>query len=408
MTFTSNHSDLKQINRLAVLNLVKKQPCVSRADIAKHTGLNKSTIGKIVQELLDEDWLKEEAAPTLLEGAGRRPTGLTINGDVLTVLGAEFGVDYIAVVACSIAGEVRFQSVLPYVHSDLGESVVQLATILCRTWELMLSLNHRVLGLGVSVPGLVRVGDELVLDLPNLGWRDFDLIALLQAQFAIHQMPDLPISIINDANAGALSEFVFGESQFERNSLVHLTLSVGVGAGIVHANGLLKGYDGWAGEIGHSILQPLDGHVCACGQRGCVETLVSQRALSREVVGAGPMLSIDEMLRLLAQDDVRMTRALEKVGYYLGIVLHNVANIVNPKSIVLGGALARLGDNLLNPALRSFEQFTRHSLIKPNVRLCSFGQNAASLGAAAFALSKYLEPEDVPLYVRERGLLRKV
>ena len=179
MAFTSNHSDLKQINRLAIINHIKKQPSISRSDLAKVTGLNKSTIGKIVQELLDESWLKEDS-PTPLEGAGRRPTGLTLNGEVLTLLGAELGVDYIAVVACSITGEIRFQSRLPYQHTNVETSVRQLADILCHTWKLMLSLNHHMLGLGVSVPGLVNALDGHVVDLPNIGWQNIDLIDMLQ------------------------------------------------------------------------------------------------------------------------------------------------------------------------------------------------------------------------------------
>lgn len=104
MNFTSNFSDLKQINRLAVINQIKKQPSLSRADIAKRTGLNKSTIGKIVQELLNEHWLEEEITPTSSENAGRPPTGLMLNNQVLTLMGAEIGVDYITVLACSITG----------------------------------------------------------------------------------------------------------------------------------------------------------------------------------------------------------------------------------------------------------------------------------------------------------------
>jgi predicted NBD/HSP70 family sugar kinase len=407
MAFTSNHTDLRHINRLAVINLVKKQPGFSRADIAKHTGLNKSTIGKIVQELLDEHWLSEDDAPTPLEGAGRRPTGLTLNGDVLTLLGAEIGVDFITVLACSITGELRFNATLPYTHTDIDASLDQLTDILAHAWQLMLGMNHQVLGLGISVPGMVNAVDEHVVDLPNLDWHDLDLIALLRERFTRRDMPTWPITVINDANAAALSEFVFGRSQFSRNPIVHLTMGVGVGAGIVSETGLYHGYNGWAGELGHSILQPIDGRLCACGQRGCVETLVSQRALSRAIVGDEPMLSIETMQRRLAQGDAQVKAGLDTVGHYLGIVLRNIANILNPETIVIGGPMSQFENDLIAPTLASFKAHTARNKILPNIRLCEFGQHASALGAAAAVLTKHVEPEGTPLHLRHQGLLRK-
>ena len=406
MAFSSNHSDLRQINRLPIINHVKKQPNISRSDLAKRTGLNKSTIGKIVQELLDEHWLKEDS-PTPLEGAGRRPTGLTLNGEVLTLLGAEFGVDYIAVVACSITGEIRYQSRLPYQHNDVETSVNQLADILCHAWSLMLNQNHQILGLGVSVPGLVNSSDGYVVDLPNIGWQNLNLIAMLHERFAQNNMPEIPTTIVNDANAGALSEFVFGRSQYNRNPIIHLTVGIGVGAGIVSENGLYTGLNGWAGEIGHSTLQPFGGRLCACGQRGCVETLVSQRALSRELVGDAPILSIETMQNRLAHGDAQVKKGLETVGYFLGIVMRNLANILNPETIVIGGPMSQFEAALLTPTIASFTAHTQRNLMTPSIQMCEFGQNASPLGAAAAALMQYTEPSNTPTHISLQGLRRK-
>lgn len=407
MTFTSSHSDLKQINRLAVINLIKKQPSLSRADIAKHTGLTKSTIGKIVQELIDERWLQEEDAPTMLEGAGRRPTGLTLDDRTWTLLGAEIGVDFITVIACSITGEVRFHSNLPYQHNQLESSLDQLADLLTHVWHMMHSMNHQVLGLGISVPGMVNMPDEHVAILPNLGWQNFNLIELMRTRFTMQQLPHFPITIVNDANAAALSEFVFGRSQFKRTPLVNITVGVGVGAGITSENGLYRGNNGWAGEIGHSVLQPMNGLPCACGQYGCIETLVSQRALSRTLNPNGALLSVETMQRRLAQGDVAVKAGLDEVGHYLGIVLRNVANYLNPESIVIGGPMSQFEDALMKPAIASFQAHSQGSLILPNIRLCEFGQLASPLGAAAAILIKHLEPNDIPVHFSHQGILRK-
>lgn len=406
MTFTSNHSDLKQINRLAVINLVKTQPSISRAELAKQTGLNKSTIGKLVQELLDEHWLQEDHTPTPLDGAGRRPTGLTLNGNVLALLGAEIGVDYITVLACSITGETLFNSTLPYAHNNIDASLDQLVELLEHAWHIMDGMKHQVLGLGIAVPGLVNISDEKVFDLPNLNWHDVSMTELLRERFINKKLPLVPVTIINDANAGALSEFVFGHSQFKRSALIHLAIGIGVGAGIITEKGLYKGFNGWAGEIGHSILQPVNGRLCACGQHGCVETLVSQRALSYSVTADEHMLSIDALQRRLAKDDEKVKAGLNSVGHYLGIVLRNIANILNPETIVIGGPMSQFGAHIIEPTVKSFNAHSGRNHVKPNIQLCEFGHNAAALGAAAAILSQHVEPANTPTHIVQQGLLR--
>lgn len=303
-------------------------------------------------------------------------------------------------------GELRFHSTFPYVHTDIESSVNQLADVVAHTWQLMQGLKHPVLGLGISVPGLVNVQDERVVDLPNLGWVDFDLTGMIRERLTGQSIPEFPLTIINDANAAALSEFVFGRTQFNRTPIVYLTMGVGVGVGIVSENGLYRGHNGWAGEIGHSIMQPIDGLLCACGQRGCVETLVSQRALSRLIQPDGALLSIETIKRRLAQGDASVKTAIDAVGHYLGIVLHNIAITLNPESIVIGGVMSQLEEALIYPAIESFSAHSFRNSSHPTIRLCEFGLNASAIGAAAAILAKHLEPEGMPISVSQQGLLR--
>ncbi|MGL4766839.1 MAG: ROK family transcriptional regulator [Formosimonas sp.] len=402
MTANPKYADSRQLNRLTVINLVKTHPKISRADLAKRTGLNKSTIGKLVQELLDEHWLQEDHTPTPLDGAGRRPTGLTLNGNVLALLGAEIGVDYITVLACSITGETLFNSTLPFAHDSVDGSLNQLVELLTHAWRIMDNMQHQVLGLGIAVPGLVNAFDDLIIELPNLNWHNVAMAEQLRERFTQHQLPNIPISIINDANAAALSEFVFGHTQYRRSALVHLTIGIGLGAGIITEKGLYRGFNGWAGELGHSILQPINGHLCRCGQRGCVETLVSQRALSRMVSNNNALLSIDTLQRRLAKDDEAVKQGLNSIGQHLGIVLRNIANILDPETIVIGGPMSAFAHHLLEPTLASFQAHTGLNHILPKIQLCEFGHNAAALGAAAAILSQHVEP----LQLAHQGLMR--
>ncbi|TDR32742.1 ROK family protein [Hydromonas duriensis] len=406
MAFTSNHSDLKHINRLAVINLVKTQPGLSRASIAKQTGLNKSTIGKLVQDLLDEHWLEEENTPTPLDGAGRRPTGLKLKNKVLALIGAEIGVDFLTVLACTITGEILFNRTVPYVHIDTSDTLNQLTSLLDEAWGIMDDTGHHVLGLGVAVPGLVNATDEKIITLPNLNWHDLNLTASIEQHLHDKNRPPIPVSIINDANAAALSEFVFGHSQYRRHALIYFTIGVGFGAGIITDKGLYKGHDGCAGEIGHSTLQPIGGRQCACGQFGCVETLVSQRALSHAATDDNQILSIDNLQQRLAQGDEKVQQGLEQVAFFLGIVMRNIANILNPKTIVIGGPMSQFGNQLIHPAIESLKQHTGRNLGLPNVQLCEFGINAAALGAAAAVLNQLLEPIGTPTHLSHKGLMR--
>ncbi|MGL4767171.1 MAG: ROK family transcriptional regulator [Formosimonas sp.] len=405
MAFTSNHSDLKRINRLAIINLVKKQPSLSRVDLTEFTKLNKSTVSKLVQELILEKWIIEDDIPTSLEGAGRPPTGLSINGNVLALLGAEIGVDTLTVLACSITGDVLFNASLSYQHLSFEDTFTRLTDLLLNAAQVITINQHEILGIGVSTHGMVHFEQQSIILAPNLGWKNIPIRERMLARFADTPLADKPITIVNDCQAGALSEFVFGQMQHQRRPMVYVHLGIGVGAGIVTEHGLYHGDLGWAGEIGHSILQMTDGVLCGCGQRGCVETLVSQRALSR-LAGSTGVLPIAQLLRRHERGDLLVRDGLNAIAQYLGVVLRNMVNMINPRTIVIGGSMSQFGNALLEPTIDSLKQHTGHNYDIPNVQLCQFGEQAGALGAAGAALNQYIEPQSMPVHLVHTGLLR--
>jgi predicted NBD/HSP70 family sugar kinase len=386
---TGDQSLLKRINRMALVRLVKAEPGLSRVDLANRTGLTKTTVGMLVQELIDEGWLHQNA-PAEGQGVGRRPLPLTLDRDRIALVGAEIGVDYLNVVACNLQGAIFHSKCIPYHHRDVTRSLRTLASMLARAHADLVAEGRRVLGIGLGVPGMVDLQDGTLRFAPNIGWHGVRIEPMLTARLIEAGCGDLPVTVSNDAKAAALSEYVFG-AEHHTGPLIYLAIGIGLGGGIVLSDRLYLGHDGIAGEVGHTILQR-GGPRCACGRHGCAEMFISQRAVSRDLTGKdNPVLTLEAIRRALADGDKAAFRAARRAGEYLGVLLQNLANCYNPAVIVLGGPLVQLGDPLIQPALASMEAHAgKFDFHRQSVRLCRFGIDACALGAAAGVFQRAL------------------
>jgi predicted NBD/HSP70 family sugar kinase len=383
-----DQSLLKRLNRMSIVRHVKARPGVARGELAELTGLAESTVSVLAKELIAEGWLR--ATDSSAGGAvGRRPKLLALDPDRIAILGAEMGVDYLNVVACSLRGEVLFSRMIDYQHGEVARSVGDLAALIVEARAAMLSRKRRLLGVGVGVPGMVT-SDGLLRFAPAIGWRDVPVGGLVGAALREAGCVDLPVSVLNDANAAALSEYVFGAST-SVSSLVFLILGFGVGAGIVLHDRLYLGHAGVAGEVGHTILDP-DGLLCACGRRGCAETLLSQAAVSKLATGLDqPILHIGELEHRLARRDEPLTRGTREAGELLGLVVHNLVVTINPEVVILGGPLSRL-DVLVEVALQRLASLAgKRPYHHTQVRVCRLGLNATAVGAAGSVLNTLLQ-----------------
>jgi predicted NBD/HSP70 family sugar kinase len=309
---------------------------------------------------------------------------------LLTLLGAEVGNDYLNVVACGLRGDVIFSRYVDYRHADVATTVRDLTGLIIETQRAVRTGRRKVLGLGVGVPGMVGPGGQVRLA-PGIGWRDSPFGELLREQLRGRGFGDVPMTVLNDANAAALSEHVFGV-EAPVGSLVFLSLGYGVGAGIILDHRLHLGHDELAGEVGHTILQP-GGERCACGRRGCAETLLSQKVLSRRVTGADqPVLHVAELAEGLDRGDPVLRQVVLEAGEHLGLILHNLVVTVNPEVVILGGPLARL-DALVAAAREALARFAGElPYHHGEVRVCRFGIDAAAVGAAGSVLHQALNP----------------
>lgn len=386
MAITGDQRLLKRINRMALVRLVRARPGLSRAELAAETGLTKSTVSLLVQELIDEGWLREEEV--LVTGAiGRRPTPLRIDGSRLALLGAELAVGKLCVLGMSLDGEVLHREEYVFPVSDKPGSVLsRLADMIRQVATQVQEGGRQLLGLGLALPGAVQEADGLLVVAPNLGWRNVPVRAELLQALAVRGLSDLALHVQNDCDVAALGEVEFAASELG-DPLLFIGLGVGVGAGVVVGERLLVGRRGFAGEVGHSQLQA-DGPLCSCGRHGCAEAYFGLHALS---VAQG--CSVPELLERARRADPETVKALQAAGQRLGVLMHNLWTTLDPALIVLGGSGCELGPAFLNAARRSFDALAQSAgLDMPQIQQARFGELAVPAGAAALVLHKLLLP----------------
>lgn len=379
---------VRQMNKALVLSLVRSSSPISRAEVARITGLNKSTISLVAADLIGEQQVVE-----IGEGhssGGRRPQLLRFNDRAGFCVGVELGVNYMRGIACDLLGHpVLSRSI------DLQEGI-QPREAASRITGLVLELTGQlesapmgILGVGVGVPGTVDAAQGVVLLAPNLAWQEVPLRAMLE------QSIGLPIVVENEANAAALGERWFGAGR-RHGDLLHVSLGAGVGAGIILGGQLFRGRHGVAGEVGHMTVDAA-GPPCACGSRGCWELFTSERALRRDLPDrAGERLS--DLVAAAGRGDPAVIAAFHRTGEALGVGLASLVNLFDPELVVVGGPMAAAGPWLLNPAEQAFNKRVMPGPGRATrIVAGDLGADAAALGGAALLLDqRYSLPEVAP------------
>jgi predicted NBD/HSP70 family sugar kinase len=315
----------RDINKRVVLNLIRTRQPISRADLARISGLQRSTVSLIVEELVENRWVLE--GPTGRLPRGRRPTFLRLNEERV-IIGIDLRPTQIAVALSDVNGKFSSQEVMP-TPSDpriaVDAMVVQVERLLreCR--------GKKVEGIGVSLPGRVERGSGRLVFAPNLKWSEFDIRAPLE------KASGLEVELENAANACALAAVWF--DQMETRNLVVVTVSEGIGTGLLVNGRLARGWSGMAGEFGHV---PLDsnGPACGCGSRGCWEVFASNRA-ALQYYSTSPDLSFPDLLSRADRGDSRAAQALETMAHYLGRGMRMIVAGLDPEKILIIGELTR-------------------------------------------------------------------
>lgn len=357
MTATRSGSltSLRELNRLRVLETVRERGSVSRADIARETGLARSTVSSLVADLQGAGLVVESAGTDGRAHAGskggRPPVLLTLNPSAGAVLGIHFDHGFVRVAVAELDHRILAEEARELdVDNDAGATfdvAAELAHDVVKRAGLSLD---RLLGAGVAVPGPIdhetgAVGSTTIMP----GWVGLDVAAELEQRLS------LTVHIDNDANLGALAESVLGAGRGARE-MVYVMLSSGIGAGLVLGGRLHRGKRGTAGEIGHVLLNE-QGPICRCGNRGCLETYAGAGAMLDLLRGAHGDLTPERMIALAKEGDPACRRVIGDAARSVGSVVAALCNQLNPERVVVGGTVSPAGELVLEPMRETVRRY---------------------------------------------------
>lgn len=390
---------VRRLNTAVILDCLRLNAPLSRADISSRTGLNRSTVSSIVNKLVHGGLVRETEFQK--DKLGRPGLSLELSPHGACAIGVQMGVDFISVMLVDFVAQPIWSKHSP-LEATIGQArfIKLLGDLIQQALAQARRRKSKPLGIGVGVPGLVDLQEGKIAFAPNLGWNAVPLREMLRQRFAV------PVFVENDANASALGEYYFGVAR-QVNDFIFLTADVGVGAGIILNGKLFRGSSGYAGEVGHMSFDP-HGELCGCGRRGCWEAQVSPRSAIKTIqaalrkTGASSTLralthnhidklTFDIVLQAAQRQDPLALKTLQDVGRRLGLGIANLVNAFNPELIVLGGALARAGA-ILAPIIETTVE--QNTLQQPRealkIAVSAFGAEACVVGAAAIVLDEIL------------------
>lgn len=355
---TGDQTLVRQMNLSVIMRHLRENAPMSRASLAEMTGLNKTTVSSLVQELIDRQFVREVGLEPAGSGrkAGRLGMMLTLDPAAGYIVSGEIGVDFIEVICTNFAPEIIWRHE-EKIQPKMGQQEIidRVLVLLHQAADPGSGTCKAFLGVSVGVPGLVDQSSGDLIFAPNLGWKDIPLREILQTSISA------PVVVDNEASISALGEYYFGAAQ-GCEELLYISVGVGLGGGIVHAGQLFNGSTGVGPEFGHMTMDP-DGLLCSCGNRGCWETQVSQQALfryihnalksghasllSRKTGGNANQLTVQMVVEAAREGDALALEGLIMIGRYLGIGIASLVNALNPDLVVLGGILSLASEFLL-------------------------------------------------------------
>lgn len=379
---TWNQHVVKKNNKALVLSLIIEKEMISRADIASVTGLNKTTVSSLVNELLEEE-LIYESGPGISSG-GRRPVILHFNRNAGYAIGIDIGVNYVLAVLTDLKGKIIVEKSLIVNRTSYSAIISTVQTMIQSLMDDMPKSKYGIVGIGVGVPGIVNKEGSVLLA-PNLGWTNIQLKEDLERLFHV------PIIIENEANAGAVGEQQFGAGQDHQN-ILYVSAGIGIGVGIILNKELYQGKNGFSGEMGHMIIE-LNGKRCNCGSRGCWEAYASENSLL-EMAGES-IDSLESLIELAKDGEKSAIDLFEKIGHYLGFGINNIINTFNPDQVIIGNRLALIREWIEEPILKTIESHTlAYHQKEMQLEFSKLGKYSTALGVSAFVVDHFIKAEE--------------
>lgn len=397
MNSASNLATIKSSNRSLILRTLNSLGEASRADLSRITGLTKTSITNITNELLKDGLIYETG--TLDSSSGRKPILLNLSQDALYSIGVYISRDFAYTNMVNLKGEIVSECKYAF---DLTESENTFISSIYRNIETIISNSQidisKILGIGIASIGPLDIEKGIILDPPNFrGLKSIAIVSALKEKF------DFNIFLDNDMNASAIAEKLFGKAKNVRN-FVYVGITNGIGSGIIINSNIFRGNNGFAGEIGHTTINA-HGERCACGNIGCLElyasipNTISQVKTSISLGAESTISSVEnpgwkDIVSAALQQDPLCLKAIDNLIYYVSIGLVNIINTFDPEIIYLGHEIAMAG-NLITIPLNEIinKSFLSKSSKHVDIQLSTFKEYAPCIGAPSIVLSRFFNGE---------------
>lgn len=379
-SITWNQQVVKKNNTALVFQTITQQEPISRADIAAQSGLNKATVSSLVNELLEKE-LVYESGPGESSG-GRRPVLLHYHGTAGYSIGIDLGVNYILGVVTDLKGNIVIEDHVKVINTSFSEVIEQIKKMITLLVKDLPKTPYGIVGIGIGIPGIVDKQGSILLA-PNLGWKNCEMKSLLEDEFQV------PVVIVNEANAGAYGEKHFGVGQ-DYKDIVYVSAGIGIGVGLILNNELYQGLNGFSGEMGHMVIE-INGIPCRCGSKGCWETYASEHALLSR---AGSDTTLEQLISFAQKNDEKAISLFKEIGSYIGYGINNIINTFNPEQIIIGNRLAMAEEWIKQPILDVV--YSRSLFFQQQDLQINFSEHSthsAALGVAALTSESFIHRE---------------
>jgi predicted NBD/HSP70 family sugar kinase len=373
---------LRELNRLRVIDALRRNRTASRAELARLTGLSRTTVATLVADLQRRGLVVDAEGAAEAAGRGRPPALLRLDPAAGAALGVDFGHRHLRVALADLSSTVLAERSVELDVDHAADASLSAAAELVDAVLAEAGVDRGdVIGVGMGLPGPIDRAAGTVAPSILPGWEGVDAAAELARRLGLH------VQLDNDANLGALAELTFGAGR-GLEDIVYLKIASGIGAGLVLGGRIHHGATGEAGELGHVQVRP-DGAVCRCGNRGCLESVAASGALLALLRPAhGAELGLRGLLDLVAAGDPGARRLVNDAGLAIGRVVADLCNALNPAAIVVGGDLSAAGEPLLGGIRDAIDRFAQPGAARAvAVKAGVLGERAEVLGAVALVIA---------------------
>jgi predicted NBD/HSP70 family sugar kinase len=377
---TGDAAYIKKMNRSLILSKIIEHKAISRADLAKLTGLNKATISVQVADLLTEELIMESQHDH--HNLGRKPIMLSINPQAGYALGIDLDQNLISFTLSDLMGNPVEQHTIKTDTTDYQSIISILSEQISLHQRICTESRYGLIGVVIGIHGIVD-NDESIYFAPHHQWHHKNLKEDLMNQTGF------TIYIENNANLCSFAEKVYMNQQCD--NLLCVTLYSGIGLGIMIKGEMLKGYHGYAGEIGHMIVVP-DGKPCSCGNLGCWEQYASERSLYKQIIATRGRVTHHDIHQLVIEQEPNTINDLEQYIKFLSIGINNIINLYNPEVLVINSELLRIYPNTIDEIKSQINSTVGHYR---ELKISDYGKTACIMGACALAIKHFFKVSEL-------------